>query len=397
MTDRADRRGLGPSARALLVMLLMPLAASGATFKLVWLSPADDARLERSRLERAILGHPAGPAIDALRLALSDSRLELDAAGVRLDVQAVEVADAQSAKDAATRATRDGTVALLVDLPAAWTLAAAEATPLPVLNVGAADDELRQARCRRNLWHLGPSERMRADALAQLLVARRWSQVLLLTGPTEADRMRAATVQTSMRRYGLKLVAVRPFKLSADPRERDLANPLLLTRAAGAEHDVVWVVDADGEFAQSLPYRTAAPRPVVGDGGLVALGWSSRYDRYGAPQLSRRLAKSAARRMEAHDWAAWIGGRLLVAAVLKAPHGPAAAVHQALAEARVDGSKGVALGLRPWDGQLRQPLLLGDGQSVVATAPVDGVLHPRDVLDTLGADAAERLCRAREP
>jgi len=83
--------------------------------------------------------------------------------------------------------------------------------------------------------------------------------------------------------------------------------------------------------------------------------------------------------------------------VLKAPHGPAAAVHQALAEARVDGSKGVALGLRPWDGQLRQPLLLGDGQSVVATAPVDGVLHPRDVLDTLGADAAERLCRAREP
>jgi hypothetical protein len=54
----------------------------------------------------------------------------------------------------------------------------------------------------------------------------------------------------------------------------------------------------------------------------------------------------------------------------------------------------VRLGFRSWDRQLRQPMLLSDGQGVVATAPLDGVLHPRDTLDTLGADAPERLCRA---
>jgi ABC transporter substrate binding protein (PQQ-dependent alcohol dehydrogenase system) len=54
----------------------------------------------------------------------------------------------------------------------------------------------------------------------------------------------------------------------------------------------------------------------------------------------------------------------------------------------------VPVSFRPWDGQLRQPLLLTDGQGVVATAPQDGVLHAKNTLDTLGADAPERLCRS---
>ena len=99
--------------------------------------------------------------------------------------------------------------------------------------------------------------------------------------------------------------------------------------------------------------------------------------------------------MSAHDWSAWIAGNVLVAAAVAAPKGPAAALHKALAEGEVDGSKGVALSFRPWDGQLRQPLLLSDGLSVVAIAPFDGVLHPKNNLDTLGADAPEKLCKAK--
>jgi hypothetical protein len=53
------------------------------------------------------------------------------------------------------------------------------------------------------------------------------------------------------------------------------------------------------------------------------------------------------------------------------------------------------MGFRPWDGQLRQPLLLTDGQGVIGSAPADGVLHPKNALDTLGADAPEKLCKAR--
>jgi ABC transporter substrate binding protein (PQQ-dependent alcohol dehydrogenase system) len=379
---------------AFAVALAFAAAAShAAAFKAVLLVPADDARLQRSALERGVLGKPTGPAADALEVALAESRIELDGAGATLSFSTMAVADANGAKAAAVQAEKAGAAALVADLPAAWTLAAADAGALPVLNIGAADDRLRGADCRRNLWHLGPSERMRADALAQTLVARKWSQVLLLAGPSEADRERSATALAAIKRYGLKLVATKPFKLSADPRERDLANTVLLTQGS---YDVVWVVDSDGEFAQLLPYRTALPRPVVGDGGLVALAWSSRFDRFGAPQVSRRLLKEAGRRMEAHDWSAWMAGKALAAAAVAAPKGSAAAFAKALGSVELDGSKGVAMSFRAWDGQLRQPLLLTDGQAVIGSAPVDGVLHPKNTLDTLGADAPEKLCKARQ-
>lgn len=393
-----------PAARSALLVLAAGLAggiatsASAAPFKAVLLLPEDDARLERSRLERAYLGHPGGSAADAMAVALKESRLELDSAGASLTIDAVPVRDAASARAAAQKAEKAGAVALLADLPADQLLAVADAVKLPVLNLSAAEDRLRQQDCRPRLLHLAPSERQRADALAQTLVSRRWSQVLLLTGRSPLDAARSAVAQAAIKRYGLKLVASKPFKLSGDPRERDLANPLLLTNPATAgAHDVVWVVDSDGEFARSLPYRTAAPRPVVGDAGLVALAWHPQYERFGAPQVSRRFFKSAARPMTAHDWQAWLGAKALAAAVVAAPKGPAAAVQKALLEAELDGSKGVPMSFRPWDGQLRQPLLLTDGQGVISTAPVDGVLHPKNTLDTLGADAGEKLCKATAP
>ena len=48
---------------------------------------------------------------------------------------------------------------------------------------------------------------------------------------------------------------------------------------------------------------------------------------------------------------------------------------------------------RAWDGQLRQSLLLTDGQGVISQAPIEGLLHPSNVLDTVGADAPEKLCK----
>ncbi len=372
--------------------LLAALVAQGATFKVTVLAPQDDSRLSRSRLERGFLGHPGGPAVDAFKVAIGEAQLELDAAGARLEFELVPVSDAAQARAAAARAEKAGHAAVVADLPAAWTIAAAEGGKLPVLNVGATSDALRQQDCRRNLFHLVPSERMRADALAQFLVQRNWRQVLLLSGPSDADRERSATVQATLRRYGLKLAGSKPFKLSADPRERDLANPVLLTSGS---YDVVWVVDSDGEFAASLPYRTALPRPVVGDGGLVAVAWSPKFERFGAPQVTRRLTKAAGRPMGTMDWPAWMAGKALVAAAVAAPKGPLPALHKALAEGELDGSKGVSMSFRPWDGQLRQPVLLTDGGSVVAMAPADGVLHPKNNLDTVGADEPEKLCKAR--
>ena len=381
---------------ATLALGLGAACAQAADFKATLIVRDDDPRLERSRTERPALGQPGGALAPAVELALKDSRLELDAAGASLLLTTVRVSSPAAAREAAAKAASAGAVALLADLPADWLLAAAEASRLPLLNLSAAADRLRERDCRPSLLHLIPSERMRADALAQTLAARRWTQVLLLTGPGEDDRERGAAAQAAIKRYGLKLVANKPFKLSADPRERDLANPLLLTGSTtSAPYDVVWVVDSDGEFARSLPYRTALPRPVVGDAGLVALAWAASFDRFGAPQVSRRFAKAAGRTMTGQDWAAWLAGKALVSAAVAAPKGTAAAFQKALAEGELDGAKGVAMRFRPWDGQLRQTLLLGDGQSVVATAPVDGILHPSNALDTLGADAPEKLCKTR--
>ena len=367
-------------------------AAVAATLNATLISPEDDPRLERSRVERAYLGHTAGPLSDAIEMAIEESQFELEAAGAAVKLSRQGAASLEAARSAALAAEKAGAAMLLTDLPAAWTLAIADAVKLPVLNLSEPADSLRQQDCRARLFHLIPSERMRADALAQTLVARKWSKLLLLVGSTPFDEQRSATIEAAIKRYGLQVVARKPFKLSADPRERDTANPLLLT--GGAQYDAVWVIDSQGEFARALPYRTVLPRPVVGDAGLVALAWHAQFERYGAPQVVRRFTKAAKRPMTAQDWSAWMAGKALVALVAAAPKGNPATWAQALPKLQLDGSKGIQMNFRAWDGQLRQPLQLSDGQGVIATAPIEGLLHPTDTLDTLGADAPEKLCKA---
>jgi ABC transporter substrate binding protein (PQQ-dependent alcohol dehydrogenase system) len=381
-----ERRGLAAGVLALAAACLAgPVPA--ATLKATLLVQDDDPRLERTRLERGFLGHPGGPAIDGARVAIDESRFELEAAGAAVALQAQAVGGLDAARAAAQAAEKAGAGVLLVALPTDWTLAVADAVKLPVINVSDASDRLRQQDCRARLFHVYPSERMRSDALAQTLVSRKWNKVLLLVGSQLADATRAEVARQSLKRYGLQVVESRSFKLSADPRERDRANPLLLT--AGAGYDAVWVVDSDGEFARALPYRTVLPRPVVGDGGLTALAWHARFERYGAPQVARRFAKATQRPMTDHDWSSWLAGRALVALASASPKGPV----RSPSTLQLDGSKGVQLTFRPWDGQLRQPMLLTDGQGVISQAPVEGLLHPSNVLDTLGADAPEKLCK----
>ena len=346
------------------------------------------------QVELAFPGQPGGPLRNGVDLAVAESQFELDVAKLVPKVEAVEVHSAEEARAQAQRLEKAGAAALVTDLPAAWTLAAA-ATRLPVLNAGNPADALREQDCRANLFHTLPSERMFADALAQHLVSRKWTKVLLLNGPAPDDAARLAVVQAALKRYGLKVVAQRPFKLSADPRERDLANPLLLT--GNADYDVVWVVDTDGEFARALPYRTALPRPVVGSAGLLAEAWHPRFERYGAPQLSRRFQRAYQRPMTGIDWAAWQAAKAVLQAAMAAPPPkPVRTLAQAMAQPdfNLDGFKGVRLSFRAWDRQLRQPVMLTDGIGVIATAPVEGILHPKNVLDTLGADAPENRCKA---
>lgn len=374
--------------------LAQPQLLLAADWRLSLIEREDPPSLSRSRLERAYLGHPGGPAREGVALALEDTKLELDAARTKIILGHELARDAAAAVAQAQRAEKAGAKMLLLSLPADWLTSVAAAVKLPILNLGAAEDALRQRDCRPNLFHVTPSERMRADALAQTLVTRKWTQVLLLAGSGQADAARAATAKASLTRHGLKIVQERRFILSADPRERAQSNPALLT--GGSSYDVVWVVDSDGEFARALPYNTVLPRPVVGDAGLTAQAWQAQFERFGAPQVSRRFARANQRPMTSADWSAWMGGKIAAAAALAQPQ-PAGlnAWSGWLHSQDFDGSKGVVMQFRAWDGQLRQSMLLSDGQGVQAMAPVEGILHPRNALDALGADAPEQLCKGR--
>jgi ABC transporter substrate binding protein (PQQ-dependent alcohol dehydrogenase system) len=379
---------------ALSTLLGFTQTAKAANWSVTLIEQANNPKLDRQRVERAYLGHPLGGAGEAIAMALDDAQFELEAAKTTITLKSEQVSSVEAAKAAAQKAEKAGSPLLVINLPGAWTSAVASAVKLPILNIGASEDNLREGDCLANLYHVLPSERMRADALAQALMARKWSQVLLLVGPMPEDIKRSQTAQASMKRYGLKLVANKSFKLSTDPRERTLANLQLLT--ANPAYDAVWVVDSDGEFARSLPYNTAQARPVVGDAGMVVLAWQVNFDRFGAPQVTRRFTKVAKRAMTDIDWAAWMAGKAVVAAAMATTtqsRTDAASIAKALSSVSLDGSKGVPLQFRIWDRQLRQSMLLSDGQGVLAAMPMEGILHPKNILDTLGADEGEKLCK----
>jgi ABC transporter substrate binding protein (PQQ-dependent alcohol dehydrogenase system) len=234
-----------------------------------------------------------------------------------------------------------------------------------------------------------PSRAMLADALAQHLRAQGWDRILLLVGDAPEDRADAEAVARAAKKFGLRIVAQRDFLLTNDPRRRDLSNIKLLT--GRPVHDVIWLADSAGEFGRYLPYTTQSPRPVVGAEGLRALGWHWTWERNGAPQLNQRFRRLADRDMEEGDFAAWAAMRAVIEAAIQFPDAPIGQTIRA-PDFALDLYKGVRGGFRPWDGQLRQPILLATHNAVIARAPLDGFEHQRDTLDTLGIDARETAC-----
>jgi len=54
----------------------------------------------------------------------------------------------------------------------------------------------------------------------------------------------------------------------------------------------------------------------------------------------------------------------------------------------------VATSFRTWNGQLREPLIVGTAKLPVSVSPQVGFLHQTSVLDTLGYDKPETKCKA---
>ncbi len=375
-------------------------AALAATLTVGVLGLDDDARYQPRRLEHNYPGQPGGRALDGAAVAVDESAPELEAVGHTLVVKNFIASGAADLPKALAQMQAAKVHYVLLDLPDAElksVLARAPAAlgPAILFNIGSGADELRGTGCMANLLHTYPSEAMRSDALAQYLAARSWNQALVLVGPRPQDTLQLDALVRSARRYGVKVARQTAFKLSTDPREREQSNLRLLTNDKA--YDVVAVLDSDGEFARGVPYNTQWPRPVLGASGLVALAWHPQWDLNGGPQLSRRFARAAHRPMGGQDWAAWAAIKALVGVLTESPKSSVPEQLKLLRSGQValDGFKGPRLTFRAWDGQLRQPIFLGHADGVAAVAPFDGVMHPTEVLDTLGVDEKESPCKAR--
>lgn len=382
----------------LLALSAWPLTATAAerSLHLGYLELENDPRYEEQRLAARFPAQPWGRPFDGARVALEESDFASAAAGAKFDIRRAAAADADGLVAALQRLSGAGTRFFLLDLPGDAIASLAQRTrgrDLLLFNLTAPDEALRQERCQPHLFHVAPDQAMLMDALTQFLVARKWNQALVLKGSSPGDADLHAAFQRAAKRFGVSVVDTRPFLLGRDPRERAQNNVALLT--AGADYDVVVVLDTEGEFAREVPYQIQKPRPVVGAAGLVADWWHWAWERYGAPQLNNRFTRLAKRPMTGYDWSAWMAVKAIVDAVLrtKSTEPRQVAAYLVGDQVGLDGFKGNRLAFRPWDRQLRQPLLLTTGDWVVERAPLEGFLHARNTLDTLGYDERESRCR----
>jgi ABC transporter substrate binding protein (PQQ-dependent alcohol dehydrogenase system) len=297
----------------------------------------------------------------------------------------------------------DGVRFFIVDLPPAEVLAVADAarpSGALVFNADAPDDRLREEDCRANVIHVAPTRSMLTDGLAQYLIWKQWRRWLLVVGSHPEDKLLAEAYRRSAKKFGAKIVEERVYEDTGGGRRSDSGSvqvqrqmPVFTQNAP--DHDVLVAADENEVFAGYLPYRTWDPRPVVGSAGLRPVSWDPSHEFWGAAQLQSRFERLFKRGMNARDNQAWVAMRLIGDAVTRAKSADPTAIHADLVspDFEVAAFKGQKLTLRPWNQQLRQPILLTDGRATVSVSPQEGFLHQTSELDTLGFDRPETKCK----
>jgi ABC transporter substrate binding protein (PQQ-dependent alcohol dehydrogenase system) len=269
-----------------------------------------------------------------------------------------------------------------------------------LFNSRAPDDRLRIEDCHESVLHVAASRAMKADALAQYLMWKRWSRWFLMHGTKPADLAFADAVRRAAERFGAEIVEERAYEFVEFARRTDTGHvqvqrqmPVLTQDVA--EHDILIVADESDVFGEYLPYRTWDPRPVAGTQGLVPTTWSRAMEQWGGTQMQSRFESFGGRSMTERDYNAWLAVRSIGEAVTRSQTADPAALHDYLVSDRfeIGAFKGQALTFRPWNQQMRQPILLATARMLVSVSPQEGFLHQRTFLDTLGYDEPESSCR----
>jgi ABC transporter substrate binding protein (PQQ-dependent alcohol dehydrogenase system) len=372
--------------------------AGGQKIEIGWLSQTVKRTLPLTYLDQP----PDDEGIQGARLGIADDNTTGQFTGQAFELiesSAPERGDAAAAfHDLAAKGVR----LIVTDLDAAQLLRVAtlpEAVQATIFDTGTSDDRLRAQDCRANVLHLLPSRAMLADALVQYLVVKRWADLLLVVGHSDADREFADDIKHAALKFQAHIVDEKPWTFIPGARRTDTGHFAIQAEVArftqGISYDVLVVADDEDEFGDDLSYRTFDPRPVAGTQGLVPTAWARPHEQWGATQLQDRFRRQAKRWMTDRDYAAWMAVRAIGEAASRTQSSDPAVISAFIRSTRFElaAYKGARLSFRPWDGQLRQPILLADARSLVSVSPQPGFLHEFSELDTLGIDRPETKCR----
>jgi ABC transporter substrate binding protein (PQQ-dependent alcohol dehydrogenase system) len=293
---------------------------------------------------------------------------------------------------------------VVVDASAETVLAIAEAIKdkdAVVFNASAPDESLREEQCRVNVKHTAPSRTMLADALGQYMAWKQWRNWFLVVGPAPEDKAFADALRRAAKRFGHKIVEEREFKYDPGSRRSDggfeqIQQQIPSFTQGVPEHHVVVVADEGELFGEYFPYRTWDAKPVIGTAGLYPTTWHPAVELWGGTQFQNRFKRLAGRNMRPLDYNVWMAVRSVgEAATRKKSNVPKDLIeYMRSPEFELAAFKGQKVTYRPWNGQLRQPILLVTAKILVTISPQPGFLHQFTELDTLGVDKPETKCKA---
>ena len=409
----ADHRIGGGSRRALLalsalaVLMALPSGApraeeaAAAAVKIGFLGEQVKQEAPQPYLDPP----PADDGVAGARLGVADDNTTGRFTGQQFTLVEALVPEGGDVAAAFRKLVGDGVKLIVTDLSAGPLIAVAalpEAQGVTLFNTAAPDDDLRAEKCRANVLHTMPSRAMLADALLEYLMVKQWRNVFLVVGPTDGDRAYAAAMKRAIAKFGAKLVAEKPWTYQPGSKRSDTGHYAIGEEVAnftqGMSYDVLVIADEDGQFGDFVSYSTYTPRPVAGTQGLVPTAWARPHQEWGAIQLQDRFRRADKRWMTVHDYTAWLAVRAVGEAAARAqtiePDKLVAFMRSDQFE--LGGYKGTPLSFRPWDGQMRQAILLGDTRALVSVSPPPGrFLHQVSELDTLGIDRPETKCRLK--
>ena len=158
-----------------------------------------------------------------------------------------------------------------------------EARDALLFNISAGDVSLRDDACRANLLHALPSVAMRTDALAQVLVQKRWTDLAMIIGGHPQDEAYAVAMRASLTKFGLKPGPEKQWLFDADMRRNAAQEVPLFTQELG-DYDALIVADELHDFGRYVLYNGAPHSCKAASRRKACARWHPRITQAGPPR-----------------------------------------------------------------------------------------------------------------